>query len=109
MAVVTVCAGLAQVSEGPAFTLGLLTVNPTPAGAERVCTGYLGESLQLLAAPEAEADTIGDVMEGDHVTFAHEPQGDWQYVTVTSGQAVIPQSDGWVYLPDGINCTEFSG
>lgn len=96
----------AQVSEGPAFTLGLLTVLPTPAGTETTCTGYLGQTVQLRAAPDDEADPVGSVMEGDRVVFAHEPQGDWHYVTVTSGQGVIPQSDGWLHLPGGIDCAE---
>ncbi|WP_342078399.1 DUF4453 domain-containing protein [Yoonia sp. SS1-5] len=69
---------------------------PVPDRIEGGCVGWQGGARALRAGHDADAAQIGTLNDGDSVSFAHEPEGDWSYVTIYDGPD--DGQAGWVML-----------
>ena len=85
-------------------------VEDLPVGTEYEsgCIGWQGGAVQLRLGTRPDAPVTGTLTPGDNVLYEFEPQGDWEFVTVTneSGKEIA----GWVILPLGeASCEMFAG
>jgi len=82
--------------ELPALTFRqALREQPIRATTESACMGWRGPTIQVFAGPTAE-EPLGVIENGDDILYSHEPQDDWDYVTVWTPGFGEVKAAGWL-------------
>jgi hypothetical protein len=77
---------------------------------ESGCLGWVGPQTLLRAGTDPQSPVVGQILPGDYLSFGHDQEDGWVYVTVHQPNYAGLTSAGW--LPDmggGYPCAAFAG
>ncbi|NND17459.1 MAG: DUF4453 domain-containing protein [Silicimonas sp.] len=87
----------------------LLVRQPVRDVFESACLGWLSTPTPLFAGPDAATGAIGEITAGAYVSYAHEAEGGWTYVTTSTPDWTVT-SGGWLEVASvEERCTDFAG
>ncbi|WP_415919800.1 DUF4453 domain-containing protein [Tateyamaria sp. SN6-1] len=86
-----------------------LDTQPISDALESACINYRAAPLTLRSGPGPQARPVGQITQGDTISFGHEGIGDWAYVTTYDGNGIL-RSGGWLgdRLPEA-SCEFWAG
>lgn len=67
---------------------------PLPSEFESACLGWKAATENLRAGRSEQAAVVGQILQGDNVTFSHVPIGNWEFVQIYRGDVLTVE--GWV-------------